>query len=106
MKEVVVLFCILYKDNNWLWNWYVDRTLVILVAYIMGLMLRAYIAWTFSTCYVSQELWPLPAEREVIRHRHLQSPLTLKYFSNSSSTLRSLLSPTLDSRRVASLHWD
>lgn len=25
-----------------------------------------------------QELWPLPAEREVIRHRHLQSPLTNK----------------------------
>ncbi|OAD53633.1 Amyloid beta A4 precursor protein-binding family B member 2, partial [Eufriesea mexicana] len=54
------------------------------------------------------ELWPLPAEREVIRHRHLQSPLTLKYFSGSppSASLRSLLSPSLDNRRIQLARWE
>nr|CAD7602453.1 unnamed protein product [Timema genevievae] len=55
-----------------------------------------------------QELWPLPAEREVIKHKHLQSPLTFKYFSTSppSASLRSLLSPTLDTRRLNLARWD
>nr|CAD7264793.1 unnamed protein product [Timema shepardi] len=56
----------------------------------------------------SLELWPLPAEREVIKHKHLQSPLTFKYFSTSppSASLRSLLSPTLDTRRLNLARWD
>ncbi|KAL7289687.1 hypothetical protein TKK_0016410 [Trichogramma kaykai] len=53
----------------------------------------------------ARELWPLvTAEREVIRHRHLQSPMTVKYIgggeggaaSPPSASLKSLLSPTLD----------
>lgn len=53
-------------------------------------------------------MWPLPTEREIIRHRHLQSPLTMKYFSSSlpSAELRSLLSPTLDTRRLHLAHWE
>ncbi|RLU15916.1 hypothetical protein DMN91_011673 [Ooceraea biroi] len=56
----------------------------------------------------SLELWPLPAEREVIRHRHLQSPLTLKYFGGSppSASLKSLLSPSLDTRHIQLARWE
>nr|CAD7460284.1 unnamed protein product [Timema tahoe] len=59
-------------------------------------------------CAFVKELWPLPAEREVIKHKHLQSPLTFKYFSTSppSASLRSLLSPTLDTRRLNLARWD
>nr|CAD7202879.1 unnamed protein product [Timema douglasi] len=58
--------------------------------------------------FLEEELWPLPAEREVIKHKHLQSPLTFKYFSTSppSASLRSLLSPTLDTRRLNLARWD
>ncbi|KAG8243518.1 hypothetical protein J6590_044166 [Homalodisca vitripennis] len=58
----------------------------------------------------SSELWSgaESAEREVIPHRHLQSPLTSRYFSPSSGTspsasLQSLLSPSLDTRRLHQL---
>lgn len=40
-----------------------------------------------------------PGEREVIPHRHLQSPNTIKYYDLSTS-LQSLLSPTIDNRTI------
>lgn len=54
-------------------------------------------------------------EREVIKHKHLQSPLTPKYFTNNtiinntslpSANLRSLLSPTMELRHMQIARWD
>jgi hypothetical protein len=54
-----------------------------------------------------KELCLLPVEREVIKHRHLQSPLTQKYItSNSSADLRSLLSPMLELKHIQLASWD
>lgn len=55
--------------------------------------------------FVFKELCFLPVEREVIKHRHLQSPLTPNYVtSNSSGDLRSLLSSMLEMKYSGS--WD
>lgn len=61
---------------------------------------------------VVKELCLLPVEREVIRHRHLQSPLTQKFFTCSSIDLHCLASmPSPTSFDLKSLHnftnnWD
>ncbi|RZF46551.1 hypothetical protein LSTR_LSTR013081 [Laodelphax striatellus] len=75
----------------------------------------------FSVLPTQQDLWLAmePVEREVIPHRHLQSPITHQYFApppsqpsglgpsvppaQPSANLQSLLSPSLDIRRIQQL---
>jgi len=53
----------------------------------------------YKTCMVLFLIQEDPGVREVIPHRHLQSPHTIKYYDLSTS-LQSLLSPNIDNRTI------